>query len=442
MPKGFPSDFLWGVATAAYQIEGAVNEDGRGPSIWDNFSHRPGKIAGGDTGDVACDHYHLFPADIASMKSLGINAYRASVSWSRIFPQGTGKPNLAGLDFYQRLVDGLLEASIKPTLTLFHWDLPSRLQELGGWANRDLVWYFRDYADFLFEKLGDRVQQWITINEPAVHTILGHIYAEHAPGISDWKVGLQTAHHLLLSHGYAVKSYRQHNYPGQIGITLNLTHYESASVETPDTDATARLDGLWNRWYLEPLFTAHYPADLEQLFGQKDLNPSIQDEDLNIIATPLDFLGVNYYFREFIKADPQVQIIQASRITPPPPTTAMGWEIYPPGLYKVLNRVKENYADLPLYVTENGAAFTDTLQGDTVYDEARILFLQDHIQQVAQAVQDGINVKGYFLWSLLDNFEWAYGFQKRFGLIYTDYASQKRFWKQSAYWYQKFLQTK
>ena len=437
----FPKDFLWGAATAAYQIEGAVNEDGRGPSIWDLFSHTPGKTHRGATGDLACDHYHRYPDDFAALKQLGCNAYRASISWSRIFPEGSGTPNQAGLDFYQRLVDNLLEKSIQPMLTLYHWDLPLKLQASGGWANREIIKYFTEYAACIFDKLADRVPLWITINEPAVHTICGHLNGLHAPGISDWPTALQTAHHLLLSHAETVKIFRQGAHPGQIGITLNLTYFQPASSEKVDQQATQRMDGLWNRWFLDALFKQAYPTDLWQLFETQRLTSGIDPRDLAVINTPGDFLGLNYYFRELIQADPSIPILAASSPGPTPPTTAMDWEIYPQGLFKLLTRLQLEYPALPIYITENGAAFPDQLREGKVNDPDRIAFLEAHLRTLADALASGIGIKGYFVWSLLDNFEWAYGYDKRFGLIYVDYPTQTRFWKQSAYWYQHFIKT-
>ncbi len=430
----FPAGFLWGTATAAYQIEGAINEGGRGPSVWDDFSHTPGKVAGGDTGDIACDHYHRFPEDIGIMNELGLNAYRASVSWSRVMPDGKGRVNQAGLDFYQRLVDSLLKAGITPLLTVFHWDLPSRLQELGGWANRDLVEYFRDYAGLLFETLGDRVPLWVTLNEPAVHITLGHIQGEHAPGLSDWKIAMQSAHHLLLAHGAAVEAFRNSRRPGAIGLTHVLNYYVPASAEPADQAAAARMDGLWNRWYLDAILRGEYPSDFWALLERHGLAPTVLPGDLERIRQPLDHLGINYYYREQIAADPNVKILEASPLRPNPPLTAMGWEIYPDGLYEALTRIKRDYGSLPLYITESGVAFNDRLEAGAVRDPERIAYLDRHFEQAARAIAAGVDLRGYFIWSLLDNFEWACGFSKRFGLVYVDYPTQARIIKESGRW--------
>lgn len=435
----FPPGFLWGTATASYQIEGAVNEDGRGPSIWDTFSHTPGKIANGDTGDVACDHYHRFEADIHIMKEIGLNAYRTSIAWSRVLPDGRGPLNQKGLDFYNRLTDTLLNAGIQPVYTLFHWDLPESLQAAGGWANRDLTRYFQDYSALIFKHLGDRVRYWITLNEPSVHTYVGHLYGTHAPGLTDWKTAIQTAHHLLFAHGLAVQAFREGGYPGSIGITLNINHFEAAGDTAEHRQAAQRMDGMWNRWYLDPLFKQSYPDDIWELFQSHRFTPSMETDDLAIIGQPLDFLGINYYFREIIHTDPSVPILQASPSSPLPPLTAMGWEIFPKGLYHVLTRMKREYTNIPVYITENGAAFPDVLQDGTVQDTSRINYLKEHFQAAADAIAAGVDLRGYFIWSLLDNFEWACGYEKRFGLIYIDYATQQRYWKQSAYWLKDLL---
>ncbi|HOP74320.1 MAG TPA: GH1 family beta-glucosidase [Bacillota bacterium] len=439
MKSLFPPDFLWGTATASYQIEGAVHEDGRGLSIWDTFSHTPGKIANGDTGDVACDHYHRFETDIHIMKEIGLNAYRASITWSRILPDGKGQLNRKGIDFYNRLTDTLLDAGIQPMYTLFHWDLPEGLQKLGGWANRDLTEYFRDYCAIIFQHLGDRVHYWITLNEPSVHTYLGHLYGTHAPGLTDWKTATQTAHHLLVAHGLAVQAFREGGFPGSIGITLNINHFEAAGDTAEHRQAAQRMDGLWNRWYLDPLFKQSYPADIWELYENHRFTPSMKAGDLALISQPLDFLGINYYYREIIHADPTIPVLQASASSPPPPITAMGWEIFPDGLYHVLTRIKREYTSIPIYITENGAAFPDVLQNGTVQDTPRIDYLKKHFQAAAEALAAGVDLRGYFIWSLLDNFEWACGYEKRFGIIYIDYATQQRYWKQSAYWLKDFL---
>lgn len=439
MKSLFPPDFLWGTATASYQIEGAVNEDGRGLSIWDTFSHTPGKIANGDTGDVACDHYHRYASDIHIMKEIGLNAYRTSIAWSRIFPDGKGPLNRKGLDFYDRLTDTLLNAGIQPMYTLYHWDLPASLQAEGGWANRDLTQYFRDYCAVVFRHLGDRVRYWITLNEPSVHTNEGHLYGTHAPGLSDWKTATRTAHHLLLAHGLAIQAFREGGYPGSLGITLNINYFEPIGDTEEHRRAAQSVDGLWNRWYLDPLFKQRYPADMWELYQNHGIAPPVQAGDLELISQSLDFLGINYYFREIIHADPAVPVLEAAAGDPVPPLTAMGWEIFPDGLYRVLTRIKREYTDIPLYITENGAAFPDVLRNGTVEDPQRIDYLKRHFQAAAQAIADGVDLRGYFIWSLLDNFEWACGYGKRFGLIYVDYPSQQRYWKQSAHWLKDFL---
>lgn len=435
----FPSNFLWGAATASYQIEGAVNSDGRGASIWDTFSHIPGKIDNNDTGDVACDHYNRYISDIEHMKALGLQSYRTSIAWSRIFPEGKGQINQAGLDFYDRLTDKLLEASIKPIYTLFHWDLPQKLQDLGGFNNRDLIYYFRDYAQLMFEKLGDRVHLWITHNEPAVHSYNGHIWGDHAPGIQNWKTGIQVSHHLLLSHALAVEAFRQSGKSGDIGITLNLTYFEPASDTPADQAATIKQDGFGNRWFLDPLFRGAYPADILALYENHKIAPDVMADDLARIKNSLDFLGINYYFRFAVSHQEDAGLLKTYARAVNGPFTAMGWEIHPQGLYHFLTRIKSEYANIPIYITENGAAFDDVLVNNTVQDDRRIDYLEKHFAVTAQAIADGVDVRGYYVWSLLDNFEWAFGYNKRFGIIYVDYETQQRYWKQSAYWYRDFI---
>ncbi len=431
----FPNGFVWGAATAAYQIEGAHNEDGRGPSIWDTFSHTPGKILGGDTGDVACDHYHRYPEDIALMRELGLGAYRFSVAWSRIFPSGSGQPNPAGLDFYKRLVAALRQENIEPFLTLYHWDLPQALQDAGGWANRDTAKRFGDYAHTLAVALGDEVHRWITLNEPWVAAFLGHLTGEHAPGVRDLRTALAAAHHLLLAHAEAVPALRAESGPGdEIGITLNLAPVEPAGDSHADAEAAERFDGYLNRWFLDPVFRGAYPDDLLHWYG--DAMPEIDPGDLGRIAAPIDFLGVNYYFRSLVRHDPTAGPLQAATVTPPGrPLTALGWEIYPPGLNDILSRVHRDYAPTALHVTENGAAFPDRLVDGRVDDPDREAYLHGHLLEAYRAIEAGVPLRGYFAWSLLDNFEWAFGYSRRFGLVYVDYPTQVRTIKRSGRWY-------
>ncbi len=428
----FPENFQWGVATAAYQIEGAVREDGRGPSIWDEFSHIPGRILHGENGDVACDHYHRMREDVALMAELGIRHYRFSTAWSRIYPMGQGALNPAGLDFYDRLVDTLAENGIEPLLTLYHWDLPLALQERGGWLNRDTAKYFRDYAATLFDALGDRVKQWVTHNEPWVTTVAGHMQGRHAPGIADMGKVRAVAHHLLLSHGLAVQAFRQ-AHAGRIGITLNLHPVQPASESERDTRAARLHDVYHNTWFLDPIFRGEYPAALDEFLPPA--GACVQAGDLAVIREPMDFLGVNYYAAHTVQWDSQ-QVPSASVAIPQgAELTEMGWTVDPQGLTDLLARISRDYGPIPLLITENGAAYPDALEGEggqvAVHDVGRERYLAAHIAAMGDALDQGINLQGYYVWSLLDNFEWALGYSKRFGIVYVDYPTQRRIVKDS-----------
>jgi len=431
----FPKEFVWGAATASYQIEGAWGVDGKGESIWDRFSHTPGKIDNDDTGDVACDHYHRWPEDVALMKAMGLKAYRFSVAWARVIPKGLGKVNEAGLDFYNRLVDGLLEAGIEPYVTLYHWDLPQRLQDEGGWPARMVVETFTEYADVVSRSLGDRVKKWITFNEPHVSAFIGYHEGRHAPGHTDLHEAIAASHHLLLSHGRAVPVIRANSPDSQVGITLDLHPAVAASASFADRQAARFSDGRVNRWFLDPLAGRGYPYDMLQAY-QTSMK-CVQPGDLEQIAVPLDFLGVNYYFREVArsKAVPEEENLPRA-VFRNDETTEMGWEVYPEGLYSLLGRLHFDYDFPAIYITENGAAFKDKVNADgQVDDPERLSYIKRHLQQVRRAIASGIPVKGYFAWSLLDNFEWAYGYAKRFGLVYVDYETQQRIPKASARWY-------
>jgi len=428
----FPDDFLWGAATAAYQIEGAWNEDGKGESIWDRFCHTPDHIENDDTGDVACDHYHRWREDVALMQRLGLPAYRFSVSWPRVIPAGRGAVNPPGLDFYDRLVDALLVAGIQPFLTLYHWDLPQALQDRGGWGARDTCGYFADYADRLARRLGDRVRHWATFNEPWVVAFVGHQYGWHAPGLQDEALTLQVAHHLLVAHGLATQALRAADARLQVGIVLNTRPVEPATDLEPDR---VLADQYWQRnegWFLDPLLRAEYPPAAWEDYG--DRRPAVQPGDMSLIAQPLDWLGVNYYSRG---------VAQGGQLLDPVPGsdyTDMGWEIHAPALRRLLVRLKRDYPVPPLYITENGAAFPDQVSPDgRVHDPRRIAYLRDHLIQARLAIADGVDLRGYFVWSLLDNFEWAHGYAKRFGLIYVDYATQQRIVKDSGEWYARVI---
>lgn len=437
----FPREFQWGVATAAYQIEGAAREDGRGESIWDRFSHTSGMVANGDTGDVACDHYHRYEDDVALMADLGIETYRFSIAWSRIFPSGEGAPNPKGLDFYKRLVDALLRKGIRPAATLYHWDLPQRLEEKGGWGSRDTALRFAEYAATMFRELGDLVPQWITHNEPWCASFLGHALAFHAPGHDSWPLAVRASHHLLVSHGLAVQAFREIAPKGaQVGITLNLTPIYPATESEADRAAAWRLDGFHNRWFADPVLKGSYPADLREYFSRWAPLDYIRSVDEAIIGTPTDFLGVNYYSRGRFAADPESPYFQASGVPTEAPVTEMGWEIVPDCLYDLLVRLKRDYGEIPIYITENGAAFADVVNEEgAVEDNERVEFLKAHFAAAERAMADGVNLKGYYVWSFMDNFEWTFGYEKRFGIVYVDYATQRRIPKRSALWYRDFI---
>jgi beta-glucosidase len=433
----FPEDFIWGVATSAYQIEGAWNEDGRGVSIWDTFCRTPGKTYDGENGDVAADHYHRWPEDVRLMKELGLKAYRFSTAWPRILPNGAGPVNAPGLDFYDRLVDALLAGGIAPFVTLYHWDLPQALQDRGGWTNRDTAHHFAEYARLVGERLGDRVTHWITHNEPFVAAVAGHFTGEHAPGQQDPAATFGAAHHLLLSHGLAVEALRAAaRRPLKIGLTLNLSPVHPATDSEADRQAAVRHDAVLNRLFLDPVLRARYPVEALPLLSPL-ISALAQPGDMERISIPLDFLGVNYYSRTVIRNDPAFPVIETSQVHPQGNEYSGMWEIYPPGMHELLTRIWNEYRPaMDLLVTENGICVPDGLDLDgRVRDERRIRYLRDHLAQVHRAIADGAPVKGYFVWSLMDNFEWAYGYQMRFGLAYVDFKTLARTVKDSGRWY-------
>jgi len=436
MPRdSFPSDFIWGAATASYQIEGAAFEDGRGESVWDRFSATPGKVRGGDSGAVACDFYHRYPDDVRLMKELGLDAFRFSIAWPRVLPKGRGVVNEKGLDFYDRLVDELLANDIEPFATLFHWDTPQALEDAGGWPVRATAEAFVEYAEAVVARLGDRVRRWMTHNEPWVHAWIGHAWGEHAPGRTSEADAVAAAHHLLLSHGWAMEAIRRAAPDAQVGIVLNLAHAYPASDSPEDEAAAWRVDGEGNRWFLDPIFRGSYPADL--LERNELLVPVVQDGDLETISAPIDFLGVNNYFRFVVGAGPNGPQFVAN---PEAQHTDMGWEVHPDGLYKLLVRVANDYAPPAIYVTENGAAFGDVRVHDgAVHDPERTAYLETYIDAVRRATAEGAPLKGYFVWSFLDNFEWGHGYSKRFGIVYIDYPTLQRVPKDSFYWYRDLI---
>ncbi|MEU8300077.1 GH1 family beta-glucosidase [Micromonospora sp. NPDC048909] len=434
-----PPDFLWGVATAAYQIEGAVDADGRSPSIWDTFSAIPGNVDNGDTGAVACDHYHRWPEDMTLLRRLGVDAYRFSVAWPRVLPQGVGQVNAAGLDFYDRLVDRLLADGIRPFVTLYHWDLPQALQDAGGWPQRSTAEAFADYAAVVAARLGDRVTDWNTVNEPLCVSWIGHLEGRMAPGDRDLTRAVHTSHHTLLGHGLATQAVRANAArPASVGLVLNLSPIEPASDRPEDVAAARRMDGHVNRWWLDPVHGRGYPADMVETYG---VEPPVRGDDLAVIATPTDFLGVNYYFRQVVTDDPAGPPPHARQVPVPGSVeTAMGWEMYPAGLEQLLVAVSEEYRPGKIIVTESGSAWHDEVTAEgAVEDKERTDHLEQHLAACAAAVARGVPLAGYFVWSLLDNFEWAYGYDKRFGLVHVDYATQRRTVKASGYRYAELI---
>ena len=448
----FPADFAWGTATASYQIEGACEADGRGPSIWDAFTRRPGAIADGRTGDLATDHYRRFREDVAIMADLGVNSYRFSIAWPRIQSGGTGPVNRAGIDFYRQLSEALLERGITPYATLYHWDLPLALEERGGWLERDTAERFGDYAGLVGGELGDVVQHWITLNEPWCSAFLGYGSGIHAPGKQVGSRAAHAAHHLLLGHGRGVSAIRAARPDATVGVALNLYSVQAASDSAADQDAARRIDGLQNRFFLEPVLAGHYPLDTIADLGEAewfDRNPAADAAD---IAVPIDFLGINYYSRHTVAAPPigspvtgggagltypgseAVQMVDAGAAR-----TEMGWPIHPEGMLDVLELAHSFQPELPLYITENGSAYPDAVVDGGIEDEDRRRYLEQHVMACAAALHKKLPLKGYFAWTLTDNFEWAWGYSRRFGLVHVDYESQKRTIKRSGHWYAAFL---
>jgi beta-glucosidase len=442
--RNFPTDFVWGTATSSYQIEGAWDEDGKGESIWDRFAHTPGKVEDGSNGDVACDHYHRWPEDIALMKSLNMQAYRFSIAWPRILPQGRGHVNQAGLDFYSRLVDGLLEAGITPFATLYHWDLPQALQDEGGWPVRSTGEAFVEYADVVSRHLGDRVKNWITHNEPWCIGFLSHQIGEHAPGHQDWNEAIRASHHVLLSHGWAVPVIRRHSADAEVGITLNFTHAMPASSSAADQAAARWADGYSNRWFTDPVYGRHYPADMVAAYQAQGYLPNgldfVQAGDMEAIAVPTDFLGVNYYTRAVVR-NPMVEENNPQTLFDDLPKTEMGWEVYPEGLYQLLCRLHFEYQVPKLYITENGASYSTEPGADgKVDDQERLDYLRQHFTATHRAIEAGAPVAGFFVWSFMDNFEWAKGYLQRFGIVWMDYETLERIPKESAIWYSQVIE--
>jgi len=437
--RSLPSDFVWGAATSAYQIEGAAGLDGRTPSIWDTFSHTPGKVANGDTGDVACDSYRRWPEDLEQLRALGVDSYRFSTAWPRVVPDASGRANALGLGYYDRMVDDLLDAGIRPLVTLYHWDLPQWAQDAGGWPTRATAYRFADYAAIMARTLGDRVTDWVTVNEPLCVAWIGHLHGGMAPGLTDIAVAVPASYHVLLGHGLAMAALRAESAAtASVGLVTNLSPVEAASDRPEDVAAAVVQDGHTNRWWLDPVFGRGFPADMVEQYG---VQLPARDGDLAAIAAPMDFLGVNYYFRQVVAADPSDSLLGNRHMeVPGAATTAMGWEIHPDGLEDILVRVAEEYEPAAIYVTESGSAFDDLPSADgSISDVERTAYLEAHLAACVRAVERGVPLHGYFAWSLLDNFEWAHGYDKRFGLVHVDYETQKRTMKASGRRYAEII---
>jgi beta-glucosidase len=435
----FPAGFLWGAATAAYQIEGAAAEGGRGPSIWDTFCATPGRVYRGDDGGIACDHYHRWREDLELIAWLGLGAYRLSLSWSRLQPAGRGPLNPTGVEFYRRLLEGLRERGVRPFVTLYHWDMPQVLEDEGGWPARETALHFGEYAGLVSGALGDLVEDWITINEAWVASFLGYGTGEHAPGRSDLGDALRAAHHLNLAHGLAVQALRAAR-PARVGTTVLVADIAPASDRDEDVAAARRVDGAANRLFLDPLFRGAYPADMLEHYAPSGGFEVVRDGDLATIQAPMDHLGINHYHHNVVAADPDDRQLGARRLPPEEPTTSFGWGVTPDALRRVLVRVAREYTALPLYITESGASFDDYVDPNgRVNDTERVDYLFGYFSAAAQALREGVDLRGYFVWSLLDNFEWAKGYSKRFGLVFVEYGSQRRIPKTSAHWYRELI---
>ena len=445
----FPKNFLFGTATAAFQIEGSPSADGKGKSIWDVFTHTNGKIRTGENADVACDTYANPERDVELMSQLGFNAYRFSISWSRVLPDGRGQVNIKGLDYYSRLIDLLLARDITPFITLFHWDTPQALQELcGGFAGRDTANYFADYAEVVVKALGDRAKHWITLNEPWEHAAFGHLLGTHAPGHHNPWEYFRVAHHQLLGHGLALERIRSISKDARVGLTLSLTPIYPTSSNPKDVTAANVANQFFNDFYLDAVFKGAYPNPLWKRAGIA--RPKIGADDMKVISQPMDFLGVNYYSREFARAAwyipflgawvDEVQVNHQEQVINGQQYTNAGREVYPPSFYDTLMRLKNEYGNPRMYITENGASFTDVVENEELHDPLRVAFLEGYMEAAARAINDGVNLHGYFIWSLLDNFEWSEGFSKRFGLTYVDHATQKRIIKNSGRWVKELIQ--
>lgn len=434
----FPEDFRWGTATASYQIEGAYQEGGRGLSIWDTFAHTPGKVYDGHNGNIACDSYHRYEEDIALMKELGIDTYRFSVAWPRILPDGDGEVNREGIEFYHKFVDALLEAGIEPFCTLYHWDLPQALQDVGGWENRRTIDAFVKYAEIIFREFSGKIKFWLTFNEPWCIAFLSNLEGKHAPGKQDLQVALNVGHHVLVAHGLTVKLFREMKLEGQIGIAPNVAWAVPYSKRPEDRAACNRNIEVYADWFLDPIYKGQYPSSLYEWFQQAGATPPVQDGDLEIIAQPIDLLGINYYHPTVNRYNPAAGYLQSEPVDMGLFKTDIGWPIDATGLYDVIHYLQK-YGNNDIYITENGACVNECPVNGKINDIIRVYYLQQHIAQVHRVINDGINLKGYMAWSLMDNFEWAEGYRMRFGLIHVDFRTQVRTPKESFYWYQNVV---
>ncbi|MCP3029840.1 beta-glucosidase [Halobacillus sp. A1] len=438
----FSKELKWGAATASYQIEGAANEDGRSPSIWDTFSHTPGNVKNGDTGDHACNSYHLYKEDVQHLKDLGIDIYRFSISWSRVMPEGTGSLNPAGVAYYRNLITELLKYDIEPMITLYHWDLPQVLQDKGGWENRATIDAFNEYAEAMFKEFGDQVKNWITINEPWCASFLSNFLGIHAPGKKDLQAAVDVSHHLLTAHGKAVQSFRELVPDGEIGYAPNLGWLEPFSPAAEDQDACRR-GMLWQKeWFMDPVFKGSYPEELIQIFKEHDAVLHIEEGDLELISQPIDFYGINYYTGSLGRHNDEAGMFQVEEVPLDYRQTDIGWPIYADGFYKALKNLNETYGDVPIYITENGACYNHGVEDGKVNDQERIDYLKQHLTSLHRAIKAGVPIKGYLVWSLLDNFEWAEGYEKRFGIIHINFDTFERTRKESYYWYKNTVENK
>ncbi len=435
----FPKDMVWGVATAAYQIEGAVKEGGRGESIWDTFSKTPGKVFNGDNGDIACDSYYRYEEDIEIMKELGVSVYRFSVSWPRIFPSGKGKVSREGLDYYHRLVDKLIASGIEPMCTLYHWDLPQALQDQGGWDNRETIDAFVDYAELMFKEFAGKIKFWITLNEPWCISYLSNYLGVHAPGYKDLQLAVNVAHHLLVAHGKAVLKFRELGFEGQIGYAPNVEWNEPFSNKQEDIDACKRAGAWFIEWFFDPVFKGTYPQFMVEWFENKGASLHIEEGDMEVIQQPIDFLGINYYTGSVGRYAKNEGLFDHERVDVGYQKTDIGWNIYPEGFYKVLCYISEQYGQIPIYITENGSCYNDEPVDGRVRDQGRINYLQQHLVSLDRAMQSGVTIKGYLTWSLLDNFEWAEGYSMRFGIVHVNYRTLERTKKDSYWWYKQVI---